>query len=687
MTNTFPVFAAAVHERFTEMSKHELYVVQTSDLFETYLSAFPEGTNPIFRERTEHDCSCCKNFVRNIGNVVCLNDDGSLGTIWDVEGLPEPYATVAATLAARVRQEEIAGVYRTKMSSYGAETTKELRDEGVHTWHHFHGKIARKHQHTEPATEIGRFNSAAQVFGRGLKELSMDALTTVQDLIADNAIYRGAEFKAAIDEFIEIKMAYDAASPTQQRAMVWQKLGSRAALMRNTVIGTLVQDLSEGVDVERAVRSFETKVAPANYKRPTALITPKMIEAAMKTLHDLGLEQAVERRYAKISDVSVNNVLFVDNAARPMMRDALTEKLMAVAKTAPTKVENATEIDMESFLRDVVPTAKEISLQVENKHQGNFMSLTAPVHENTGRLFQWDNDFAWSYDGDVTDTDIRQAVQARGGRVDGVFRFSHSWNYAKRNASLMDLHVFMPKNATKADNGVHDRYGNDERVGWNNRHHYASGGSQDVDYTSAAPSGYVPVENITFPSLSRMPDGEYICKIHNWQFRDPTQGGFRAEIEFGGQVFEYDYDKPLKHKEWVTVAVVTLKKGAFTIEHKIPCGSAPQDKWGVKTETLVPVDTLLLSPNHWDGQEKGNKHWFFILKDCKRPGSARGIYNEFLRGDLAQHRKVFEVLGAQTKCEPSDDQLSGVGFSSTRGDRATVVVKTDKSNRAYNIQF
>jgi hypothetical protein len=185
-------------------------------------------------------------------------------------------------------------------------------------------------------------------------------------------------------------------------------------------------------------------------------------------------------------------------------------------------------------------------------------------------------------------------------------------------------------------------------------------------------------------------DGVYRVAVNNYTRRESIDTGFALEVEAGGIVRTFTADKSPAAGRTFDCLEVYVRDGEVThirAGKEMSEGSASQDKWGVKTETLVPVDTLLLSPNHWDGQEKGNKHWFFILKDCKRPGSARGIYNEFLRGDLAQHRKVFEVLGAQTKCEPSDDQLSGVGFSSTRGDRATVVVKTDKSNRAYNIQF
>jgi len=80
----FEVFSSKVHAQFTKMSKDELYTVDISGdtLYELYLSAFPEGTNPIYKERTEHDCSCCKNFIRNIGLVVSIQNN-ELVTVWD----------------------------------------------------------------------------------------------------------------------------------------------------------------------------------------------------------------------------------------------------------------------------------------------------------------------------------------------------------------------------------------------------------------------------------------------------------------------------------------------------------------------------------------------------------------------------------------------------------------------------
>jgi hypothetical protein len=96
----------------------------------------------------------------------------------------------------------------------------------------------------------------------------------------------------------------------------------------------------------------------------------------------------------------------------------------------------------------------------------------------------------------------------------------------------------------------------------------------------------------------------------------------------------------------------------------------------------------MYSPNYSDDNEVGNRHYFFILKGCVNDQPTRGIYNEFLRSDLQPHRKVFEVLGDRTKCEPSADQLSGLGFSSTV--RSSVVAKVTMNGgrrRLVSIQF
>lgn len=656
--NDFSPFARAVEARFNALSGHELYLVDTGDLFETYLAAFPEGTNPIFRERTEHDCSCCKHFVRRLGGVVAIID-GEVATVWDVS-VDAPYDVVAAAMRDVVRQAPILHPFRTKERQFGNAFTNQLGDDGkVIRWSHFVGRVQDKHHSTRPDEVIGRQMTAHQVLRRGLEELKLSAMDEVIDLIDANAIYRGEEHRGALAAFRDLKRRYDEAS--DRFMFVWLNLGDRAALFRNTVIGTLIVDLSEGMDIERAVRAFEAKVAPANYKRPTALITPKMIDNAMAKLADLGLESAVDRRFARLADVSVNNVLFVDNSVQGQMRDGLAGKLMEAVKPGKVEIKDARPISVEDFFATIVPQASTISLLVENRHQGNFVSLTAPVEPSPGRLFKWGNDFAWSYDGDVADS-IKARVKRAGGNVDAKLRISLAWS----NTDDLDLHC-------RAPGSEHIYFGN-------------KAGILDVDM-NAHSLVRDPVENL---SWNRLADGEYTVWVNQYHRRESVDVGFTIQFVYGERVEEFRYDRAIPQKSDVPCFTFKVERGevrAPLVNGDLVGGSRPSEKWGVTTETLSPVDTILLSPNHWDGQGVGNRHWFFILKGCKNPESARGIYNEFLRPELEPHRKVFEIVGAKTKCPPSDEQLSGVGFSSTRGDTVTAVVKGPRINQAFNIKF
>lgn len=665
----FVKFANLVAHRFAQLSKHELYTVgvERDQLWETYLETFPEGTDPIFRVRTVHDGSYDRAFIRNVGHVVAIID-GKLETLWDIPNLPYPYDVVAKKLHEVVQAHLIVGVFRTRERQFGHKQNYELIDGSSHTFNHFLVPIENRHFSTKPDADRGAINTHYGVFWRGLKELTNDALDTVADLIKSNSIYRGAEFADAVKAFRKLKADFDKSD--NKEAFSWANLahtlgGDRinpVALFRNTVIGTLVVDLSEGVELEKAVAKYESKVAPQNYKRSSSLITPKMIEQAVAKLHVLGLEGAINRRFAKLSDVSVNNVLFVDNAVRGQMKGGLTDLLMEAVKPTAVKIDKAENISIDDFLANIVPTARSIKLLVENQHLGNFMSMTAPLQENTGKLFKWDNDFAWSYNGDVTDS-IKERVKRAGGNIDVPLRVSLSWH----NADDLDLHAYAPEG----------------HIYYRNRH-----GVLDVDMNGMDKHDpKAPVENLSW----RKPrDGAYTIEVHQYSQRRREDVGFEVEFYFNGETKTFSYPKIVTPGERITLASFVVKNGTvtdFKPSEKLSPTSGSIEKWGVSTETLVPVNTLLASPNHWDSQQIGNKHWFFILKDCLNPDQARGIYNEFLRSDLEEHRKVFEVLGAKTKTQPSTEQLSGVGFSSTRKDEAVVVVDTTRGSKAYRIKF
>ena len=684
---TFIEFKQKVQDQIKYMSDFPLFAsaISSEEIWDTYLGSFPAGSNPMFRERTEHDCNCCKNFIRNIGNMLAVKDN-QLISIFDIE-IEEPFKSVANALSLSTKHRGIANIYLHTEKKIGTEKTPDMHSDIV--WDHFFTMTPIKviTEKDKIGTKLGHATSNKSALQRSIEEISDEAVDTVIELIEQGSLYRGEEHLSTVKLLRQCKQKYEKAD--NKDIALWEMSASLglSSKIKNSVIGTLMEDVSSGVDLEKAVKSFESKVAPYNYKRPKAIVTEGMIKKAQKTVEELGISKSLNRRHANINDISINDIIFADRSAKKEMN--VFDELISQSKKSSKKFDHVESISIEDFISKFVPYADEIELMLENKNEKNLVTLVAPENADAPNILKWDNNFSWTYNGEVADS-LRDQVKSLGGRVDGALRFSHAWNYDKnkKNQSLMDLHVFTPACGHVNNKNIHDSYPKAYgRVGWNSRSDSVTGGVQDVDFINP-PEDDVPIENITFPDLCRLPNGEYHFKIHNWNARLPNDSGFKAEIEFGGEVFEYEYEKPLKHKEWVTVATAIMKDGLMTFDHKIQNGKQVKQLWNLNTQNFHKVKLMMLSPNHWSANKTktGNKHYFFMLEDCKNPDKVRGFYNELLTDSLNENRKVFELLASKMKAEYNEDQLSGVGFSSTKYDSVIIKVK-GSFERVLKIEF
>lgn len=690
MVDHFASFALIVQKSFRGITKDNTSVfvtdIDADALYQAYLAAFPEGTNPTFRNRTEHDCSCCRQFIRHVGNVVAIVD-GTLVTIWDkaASDAPAPYNVVAASLRDLVKNAKIRDLFRVNLKemNFGAKQSVSLHKETQRTerWSHFYTEeIFANLRVASPDQVRGDYRTTVQVFERGLRELSTSALNDVLELITQNSLYRGEEHKTALTRFRTTQKKYLAITNDRQRDLyLWANANDPSSRFRNTVIGTLVQDLSEGREIEVAVKSFETKVAPTNYKRTTALITPSMIKNAMKMIEELGLEPALDRRFATINDISVNDVKWVDGSVKPLMRGGIADVLMQVAdsnKSPIKEIEKAEIINLDDFVSKILPDTTSMEILFKNELAGNLMSLTAPVNPDPKQLFRWNNDFAWSYGGNVADS-IKERVKKAGGKIHAVMRVSLSWF----NYDDLDLHIVQPKSRSVYALADTIYFGN--KQGW-------SGGILDVDMNAGSGTTREPVENIAWSKTP--PDGSYKVVVNNYSFRESSNPGFVVEIENNGKITQFAYNKIVSSKKNVNVATLDVKDGIIqSIEsgdNGITVGSSSfsQELWGIKTEQFAKVTAVTLSPNYWGDNAVGNKHTFFVLDKARNEEPTRGFYNEFLHSRLEQHRKVFEVIGEKTKCVPTEGQLSGLGFSSTKKETFIARVYQGKKQRIFNVQ-
>ncbi|SCH18387.1 Uncharacterised protein [uncultured Clostridium sp.] len=684
----FMKFKKALQDRFSKMQKNadHLYEMDVDKdiLWNTYLDSFPAGTNKMFRQRREYDCSCCRQFIKNIGAVIAIKD-GKIYTLWEDVTDDAVYRPVCEALNTYVKAQKVKDIYISKFSKIGTDHNFEDIDRKAHRWDHFFLELPSKYVNCscDSNEEIkGQYRDTKNVFKRSLDEITMDAVDTVLELINSNTLYKGAEWKAALTEFKKYKKEYANLSTDNEKDLyAWEKsatAGMAVGRIRNHSIGVLLTNISEDMDLDLAVKKYEQIVAPANYKRPKAIFTKKMLEDAKKTITELGYMDSLQRRFATLRDITVNNVLFSNKSAvRKMVgTDDIFGEMEKDVAISPKRFSKVEEISAQDFIDKVLPTAKEIEAFVENKHEKNFVSLIAPANPDAKSMFKWNNGLSWAYTGNITDSDMKQNVKAAGGNVDGVLRFSIQWNDDQNDNSDLDAHCIEPdKNEIYFSNC---RKPTVSRMG----------GQLDVDITRPMEQrvGQPAVENITWADMSKMKPGVYQFFVN--QFNARGSKGFKAEVEFNGEIHAFEYNKPVSGS--VVVAEVMLDNdGTFSIKDVLNGSSSVSSRsiWGVQTNQFVPVSVISYSPNYFDEQEGiGHRHLMFFLKGCVNSEEPNGFYLEFLDNDLTKHKRVFEALGVKCHVASVDDQLSGIGFSMTK--RADLVVKVKgATERIMKIKF
>lgn len=688
----FKDFVKAIQKNLQQMSKDSSRLftvnVDTEELYNLYLDSFPAGTNEIYRERREYDCSCCRHFIRDVGNVVSIKN-GELHTIWGINPVSDDkYNVVAAALDAYVKQKAVSGVFLKKEKRIGTPENREMLPTGkINKYEHFFVDLPEIcifkecYGHTLEG-DLSQFRDVRNVFKRSLDEISKEAVDTVLELIAQNSLYKGAEWKKQLTEFKNYQKEYGKLTDEQKELWVWEKsiaAGAVIGKIRNHSIGTLLVNISEGMDLDLAVRKYEQIVAPVNYKRPKAIFTKKMLENAKKTITELGYMDSLQRRFATLDDITVNNILFSNKDAAKRITGAmdLFDEMEQDVAIDPKRFSKVEEISAEDFIKNVLPVAKELEVYLENKHIQNMVSLIAPEIADAKTMFKWNNGMSWAYTGNITDSDIKENVKAAGGSVTGIVRFSIQWNDGNgKDNSDLDAHCLEPQGG--------------DHIYFSHKISRYTGGELDIDITDpiyqCKSNGGVAVENITYPSKERMKPGTYKFYVNQYSFRNSQ--GFKAEVEVNGEIHSYEYNSPVRGN--VQVAEVVLDHdGNFKVIDKLPgnCAMISKDVWGIKTLQFTPVSVVCYSPNYWDEQKGiGHQHLFFMLKDCINPEEPNGYYNEFLKPELEQHRRVFEALGSKAHVKDVDDQLSGVGFSLTKRNDLIIKVK-GATERVLKVKF
>lgn len=710
-------FNKEIQKHFEKMCKSgKLFRVNMSgqQIWDLYLKSFPEGEDPVFRDpqSSTHNCNHCNNFIRRYGNIVAI-DKNKIVSLFDIKAEDE-FTEVAKALSKAIKSSKVSEVFfetfnelnnlpyeKCSMSNpvfrlgidknvkrytqAEAELYGVVKPNETKVFNHMHIDLPVSYVNNSGKSIeaiMGEYRDAKNVFQRAMEEISIDTLLLVKDLIIQDSLLDGQTHLFKIEQMIPLKKEYDELPKGERDNWCWvTSFNFPLAKFRNELMGTLCSELSSGEELNKACESWNKRVDPVNYMKASAPITKRQIEEAREFVESNGYAESFNRRMATIDDIKASEIQHINVGDGKVAKDVSIFDGVKASKPSQHKrneFDGVEEVSIDKFMKDILPSCTSVEAFLLNSHEGNLVSMTTANIPESKPIFKWPNNYSWTFNGNLAGkSQIKSAVASKGGNVNGILRFSIMW--AEGDVSdNSDLDAWAQE-PTGTSIGYDQGYRKD-----NGNRKTPSSGQLDVDITN--PAGYNHkniVENIVWDDASKMKNGVYRFWVN--QFSDRGSKGFRAEIEFNGEIYSYEYDRRVSGN--VQVAKVTLKDGNFTIEHALPeTAVSSKEYYGLATNEFHKVNLVCLSPNHWEGSSVGNKHFFFMLDGCRSPHSIRAFHNENLISELLAHRKVMEVLGATAPVESTDKQLSGLGFNATVRDEL-IVKLSGNFKRVVKIKF
>lgn len=394
-----------------------LFATDATGLWDAYLGAhFPD-------ERQHHNCNACRHFIERFGGLVFIDESGAaIPAIWNGDEADVDSAPSIIAMERMVRRAKVTGVF------YSAEQTLGQPVTGI--WRHLSATLPAALVHKHPLLTAGQSMAEKRedyrTMQRALGDFTAAHVDQALHLLNSDAIYR-SEKVVAPAQFLRdlIAIRDDNQREDSRRNLTWRRIAAAPAGFchpRSSMIGTLLEDISAGLDFADVSRKFAAKMHPLAYQRPQAAPKAGAIAQAEAMFETLGLAPSLERRIARIEEIPL--LWSPKKAEAPKSGGIFSHLQSRDAADAPSMNVPAIAMTLDKFHRTVIGGAEEI--QVSVAHTVPAVYITAPVHADAPRLFQWDHPFAhYCYTGGTQASSL--GLRAGWVNVAGITRLPSRW--------------------------------------------------------------------------------------------------------------------------------------------------------------------------------------------------------------------------------------------------------------------
>lgn len=345
--------------------------------------------------RQYYHCRTCEHFITEYGSLITVLDSGLVQPLlWGATMLPDFFKLAIAALYVEVNRARITGVFVSEARIWGRpENTSKT---GVQ-WTHLHGTPNKSLVWNSPLKTANQRAAELReeyvMLKKAIAEFSMEAAVQAVRVLEADALSRGEKTLGVAQWFLNLHIEIKDKASRQRDNLLWRATALAPAgwcHVRSSMIGTLLQDVVDGLPYESIARRWAEKMHPLQYRRPTAPPKEGNIKQAEELIAKLGTAGALDRRWAKLEDIQ--NPLWLP---RPLTAEKLkqAEGVFDHLKANVTKVKELElpprMLTWEKFQTEVLPDALTMEINVPNGSLP-FCGLLTAVNPDAPPLLQWD---------------------------------------------------------------------------------------------------------------------------------------------------------------------------------------------------------------------------------------------------------------------------------------------------------
>lgn len=358
---------------------------KTGTLFDIYINNISEDIRSI--------CSCntCKSFINNFGGLVFIDAHGTqISAMWNANDAPPQYKKAIEALESAVNNAKVTGVFYSKDDVWGTPKTGDWSHYSVKPGSAFRYRNQLLLPNQLSAEKLEDFG----ILSRYIHSVSADVVHRALVLLKTNSLYRSEKCLGVAEWLKEVYQEREAEKSNKIKDnLLWRRVALAPPGFchpKSTMIGTLLEDLENGLSFDDISKRFADKMSVESYQRPTAAPSDGGIDAAEKVIEKLGVKASLLRRYARLEDIKTiwKPVIRLkpQSGEKGLFSHLKTKNIPAAEKA----IEGMPPVIMtwEKFKRTVLPNVNEMELLVPMK--ANFVAMLTAVDPESPPILQWD---------------------------------------------------------------------------------------------------------------------------------------------------------------------------------------------------------------------------------------------------------------------------------------------------------